>query len=858
MMKLSRLSAIKTNLLLAHRKFSSIINSSKQTEVIPLKIPKILFPCDQAIKLDFSSETFSKVVEFDDKEAQYGLFYEGKDKSVLEVGVFGKIHLHAKTNEITIKSISSDKRILIPNIESVKFDGTPISVMQFSDENTEFDYLSSSFARNIAQDVNDAILFYDSHNHTNIQKIEKNINELNRIMITLTDMRNTNKMLLETAPHAASLNKLIFTNFASLIRLYKILTRTLPITDIKEVLMTQDKIMRAKKLIDMIFELSDFTLKESFLFDKYKKDYEQRQKKYLYRFMNKEVDKIVGTESKEEYIKKLEEIDIAESAKNSIRLEIDLAFTEQNDEQAELEDKKANTIVKDIFNFPWMNRDKVEFDLNHAKKVLDDNLFGLNKVKERIYEYIAKLKRTHEHSKKGFIILITGTPGTGKTTIAQLIGKALKRKSTIINLSGQSDAIVLKGSRRTYVDSQPSVFFKEMVKVGVKNPVFIIDEIDKVSESSASGTSPASALLELLNPEENHNFVDQYLNVPLDFSEVVFICTGNYMSNMLEPLLDRLEVIEINDYTLREKEQITESFIIPKVLKEFGFNGELVIKDEAVKELVAEFQASHGGVRTIGKIIERLIRKANFHMIQKQLQSLVIDRSNVHQILSYSSTSDVNFKFFLQKPQLLGECLTAQSNYLSKVMIKIHPYSSKEDDSRDCLFKNIHFLVKLSKPVEEAFDIARRLAREKLHETLPLNKLKKLSALDYNVYINYPYDEKQGNAYGLAFYLALLGISENQNTALDRTLVAGELGPHGNVFKVQGFKNMLGLCEYFGIENLIASEGNKEDYVEFVKNTNFKMTKVAFVSHVSQLDGVLEDFKCEIDAREKGGVDLKI
>lgn len=272
--------------------------------------------------------------------------------------------------------------------------------------------------------------------------------------------------ITETYPEGISkLNKLIFKGLHDFLKLSKNFKKVSPIADIEQILSCDDPVLRTKLFIEMVYNLGDYVLKDLHMYEEYKKDSQQKHEKFFYRFAKKYVETVAGTENYDDYKKKLDEWEankvISEPIKRAIELELKQAFaTTGND--LELEDKKKTAIVEEIFSFPWDKRDRIEFDTKHTREVFNTNLYGMESVKERIFEYIAKLKRTHKNSKKGFVILISGPPGVGKTTVAQLIGQALKRKTGLINLAGENDTIKLKGSRRTYVDSQPSNYLKKI------------------------------------------------------------------------------------------------------------------------------------------------------------------------------------------------------------------------------------------------------------------------------------------------------------------------------------------------------------------------------------------------------------
>jgi len=336
---------------------------------------------------------------------------------------------------------------------------------------------------------------------------------------------------------------------------------------------------------------------------------EKAQKEYFLREKMKAIKEELGEGKDDEHgpdaIKsKLEKNPYPENVKAKVKRE--LKRFEMMPESS-LEASLIMSYIDTLLAAPWYQKTEDNDDLNNVRKILDEDHFGLEKVKKRIIEYLAVKKMTG--NLKAPILCFYGPPGTGKTSLAKSIARALDRKFFKASLGGVSDESEIRGHRRTYVGSMPGRIIQGMTKSGVTNPVFLLDEIDKVGGSSLHG-DPSSALLEVLDPEQNFAFNDNFIEEPYDLSNVLFIATANYLENVPAPLRDRLELIEVPSYTELEKIKIATGFLVPKEMKANGLaEGDIVFEEEAIKEII-EHYTMEAGVRNLERLIASICRKA--------------------------------------------------------------------------------------------------------------------------------------------------------------------------------------------------------------------------------------------------------
>ena len=280
-------------------------------------------------------------------------------------------------------------------------------------------------------------------------------------------------------------------------------------------------------------------------------------------------------------------------------------------------------------NLPWQKAEAKDIDLNAAEKILDADHFGLSKVKRRIIQQIAVMNLKKRQS--GSILLFVGAPGTGKTSIGQSIARALGREYVRVSLGGVRDEADIRGHRRTYIGAMPGRILDGISKCGVSNPVMVLDEVDKLSMSYNG--DPASALLEVLDPEQNSTFTDHYLNVPFDLSDVFFICTANSLDTIPQPLLDRMELISFQGYTPTEKQEIARLHLLPKVMEAVGIGeGELELSPETVQAIIDDY-TREAGVRGLKKCMDTLCRSAAVHLVRGGEKPMRVEPTDLRELL---------------------------------------------------------------------------------------------------------------------------------------------------------------------------------------------------------------------------------
>ena len=478
-----------------------------------------------------------------------------------------------------------------------------------------------------------------------------------------------------------------------------------------------------------------------------------------------------------------------------------------------------STVVRNYLEWmvalPWYKSSKVNTDINAAQKVLDKDHYGLEKVKDRILEFLAVQSRINKI--KGPILCLVGAPGVGKTSLGKSIAKATGREFVRMSLGGVRDEAEIRGHRRTYIGSLPGKIIQMMKKTGTKNPLFLLDEIDKVGNDYRG--DPSSALLEALDPEQNNTFNDHYLEVDYDLSNVMFVTTANTL-NIPGPLLDRMEVIRISGYTEDEKTEIAKKYLIPKQIKDSGLNeGEWKIDDESIKTIIRNY-TRESGVRGLEREISKLTRKAVKEIVTKKNTTIDIKDEKVEEYLGVKKFKYGEIEQDDKVGVVTGLAWTEVGGEILSIETLVMPGKGK-----------LELTGKLGDVMKESMQAAKSFVRSRCLEfgIIPPTFEKK----DIHIHVPEGATPKDGPSAGIgmvtAIVSALTGVPVKKDVAM-----TGEVTLSGRVLPIGGLKEKLLAALRGGIKTAIIPEENEKDLKEIPDNVKKGLTIIP-VKHVEQV-----------------------
>lgn len=577
---------------------------------------------------------------------------------------------------------------------------------------------------------------------------------------------------------------------------------------------------RLEHLIGLMEAEADLYQVEKRIRGRVKKQMEKSQREYYLNEQMKAIQKELGemgeeVSEAEELERKIAEAGMSKEAETKVKAELNkLKMMSPMSAEASV----VRAYIDWMVNLPWKKRSKVMHDLDRAEKILNEDHYGLEEVKQRILEYLAVQKRVKKV--KGPILCLVGPPGVGKTSLGESIARATNRKFVRMALGGVRDEAEIRGHRRTYIGSMPGKLVQKMSKAGVKNPLFLLDEIDKMGMDHRG--DPASALLEVLDPEQNNTFNDHYLEVDYDLSDIMFVCTSNTM-NIPGPLLDRMEVIRIPGYTEDEKVNIASRYLIPKQVKNNGLKkNELDMPDETIVDVI-RYYTREAGVRGLDREIAKICRKVVTRNIKDNSKdTIVVAPENLEDYLGVrkadygkaESENQIGQVTGLAWTQVGGELLTIEAS-----AVKGKGRMVKTGSLGEVMQESIHAAMTVVRSRAQFLGIA-----PDIHEKR-----------DLHIHVPEGATPKDGPSAGIAMCTALVSVFTGIPVRAD-VAMTGEITLRGEVLKIGGLKEKLLAAHRGGIKTVIIPHGNEADLREIPDNIKEDIE----VKPVKWIDQVLE------------------
>lgn len=594
----------------------------------------------------------------------------------------------------------------------------------------------------------------------------------------------------------------------------------LKLKDKQEVLETVDVKKRLNRVISLIHNEKEVLEIEKKIGQRVKRSMERTQKEYYLREQMKAIQKELGdkegkTGEVSSLMSKIEESSMPDSVRETALKELNRY---EKIPSSSAESSVIRNYIDWLINLPWGIYTEDRLDLKLASEILDDEHHGLEKVKERVLEYLAVQKLTN--SLKGPILCLAGPPGVGKTSLAKSIAKSLDRKFIRISLGGVRDESEIRGHRRTYVGAMPGRIIRGMSKAGTMNPVFLLDEIDKMSSDFRG--DPSSAMLEVLDPEQNHNFSDHYIEETFDLSQVLFIATANNLATIPGPLRDRMEIITIAGYTEVEKAEIVKDHLLPKQLKEHGLKkGNLQLREAAIYDTI-RYYTREAGVRGLERQLAAICRKAAKAIVAEDRKRITVTEKNLSEFLGKRLYRYGQAETTDQVGVVTGLAYTTVGGDTLSIEVSLSPGKGK-----------LLLTGKLGDVMRESAQAAFSYIRSKADElNIDPNFNEK-----HDIHIHVPEGAvpKDGPSAGITIATALVSALTGRPVSKEVGMT-GEITLRGRVLPIGGLKEKALGAHRAGLKTIILPKDNEKDIDDIPESVREGLTFIP----VSHLDEVLE------------------
>ena len=574
---------------------------------------------------------------------------------------------------------------------------------------------------------------------------------------------------------------------------------------------------RCELMLVMLQEELDVLKLKQKIQQKVKVNIDKNQKEYVLREQIKVIREELGETNVEdeadEFMEKLKNLKASDEVKEKLKKEISRFQTMGNQTP---ESSVLRTYIETMFEVPWEEMSEDSTDLDHAQQVLDRDHYGMEKVKERVLEYLAA--RAMSGKKDAAILCLVGPPGTGKTSIARSIAKATNKKYIRLSLGGVRDESEIRGHRKTYVGAMPGRIVEALKKVKVRNPLMLLDEIDKTGKDQRGDT--ASALLEVLDPEQNEHFTDHYLEVALNLSDVLFVATANDLSTIPRPLFDRMEIIEINTYTQNEKLHIAKEHLIEKQMKANGIKAkQLTISDKAIEDIIL-YYTRESGVRGLERCLGDICRKTARMILQDGKKNVKVTEKNLEHFLG---TKKYDYEMANAKNEIgivRGLAWTSVGGDTLSIEVNVMPGKGKFELTGhlgDVMKESAMAAISYIRSVRDQFNIDREFFEKN----------------DIHIHIPEGAVPKDGPSAGVTMATAMLSAITGTPVRAD-VAMTGEITLRGRVLPIGGLREKSIAAKVAGIHTVIVPEKNRRDIKELDKEITKDM-KFVYASTMADI-----------------------
>jgi ATP-dependent Lon protease len=603
--------------------------------------------------------------------------------------------------------------------------------------------------------------------------------------------------------------------------------------DVKQTLLEIDYVpARIEHLIDIIARESQILALSKRINNRVMKNMNRGQREYYLREQLQVIKEELGEDDQEfddeaqAWLDKLDELKLPEKIDKKVRKEIS-KFRKMNALSPDA--NVSRTYIETILELPWHSESRININIKRAEKILNEDHYGLTKVKERILEYLAVMHLTK--SVNGPILCLVGPPGVGKTSIAKSIARATNREFIRMSLGGVRDEAEIRGHRRTYVGAIPGRVINGIIEAGTNNPLFLFDEVDKIGNDFRG--DPASALLEVLDPEQNKTFTDHYLEIPFDLSKVMFITTANTTQTIPRPLLDRMEVIEISSYIEEEKVRIAEDHLIPKQLKANAIKKtQLSFSEGAIRDII-NYYTREAGVRNLEREIATVCRKVAKRIVTEKKHKYVISSRNLDKYLGRRIFNDDIDELDPETGVTTGMAWTAVGGVTLEIEAVTMPGSGKlilTGQMGDVMKESAQAALGYIKSISEKYGLDEKLFK------------------DYDIQIHIPEGAtpKDGPSAGVTMCTAMLSALSGRK-AKRNIAMTGEITLTGKILPVGGIKEKVLAAYRQGIRKILLPQENKPDLEDIPASVRKKLEFVFLKTADDAFGEVLEDSTSEAE-----------